>query len=136
MVEQLTSFQRSPQYSVPSGDRAVTEEERKKINEGYKDGSVWNQVFNSAVAFGFEESMTKTFDVSEEERQRIYQENWDKGNGFRFMFGTFCDITYDRAANDAACDFIKSKIKEIVKDPETARKLLPTEIYARRPVCT
>ena len=78
--------------------------------------------------------MTKTFDVSEEERQRIYQENWDKGNGFRFMFGTFCDITYDRAANDAACDFIKGKIKEIVKDPETARKLLPTEIYARRPV--
>jgi hypothetical protein len=93
-------------------------------------------VFNSAVAFGFKESTIKTFDVSEEERQRIYQENWDKGNGFRFMFGTFCDITYDRAANDAACEFIKGKIKEIVKDLETARKLLPTEIYARRPVRT
>ena len=135
-VKQLTSFQRSPQYSVPSGDRAVTEEERKQINEGYKDGSVWNQVFNSLVAFGFDESMTPTFSVSEEERQRIYQENWDKGNGFRFMFGTFCDITFNREANEAACDFMKGKIKEIVKDPETARKLLPNELYARRPVCT
>lgn len=135
MVKQLTSFQRSPQYSVPSGDRPVTEEERKKINEGYKDGSVWDQVFNSYVAFGFDESTIPTFSVSEEERQRIYQENWDKGNGFRFMFGTFCDISYDRAANEAACDFIKGKIKEIVKDPVKAEKLMPRELYARRPVC-
>lgn len=57
------------------------------------------------------------------------------GNGFRFMFGTFCDITYNREANEAACDFIRSKIKEIVKDPETARKLMPWELYARRPLC-
>lgn len=66
----------------------------------------------------------------------VFQENWDKGNGFRFMFGTFCDITYNREANKAACDFIKGKIKEIVKDPEIARKLMPDEIYARRPVRT
>lgn len=134
-VKQLTSFQRSPQYSVPSGDGPVSKEEREKFNQGYKDGSVYDQVFNSLVAFGFDESTIPTFSVSEEERQRIYQENWDKGNGFRFMFGTFCDITYDRAANDAACNFIKSKIKETVKDPEKARKLLPDEPYARRPVC-
>lgn len=38
MVKQLTSFQRSPQYSVPSGDGPVSEEERQKFNEGYKDG--------------------------------------------------------------------------------------------------
>ena len=64
----------------------------------------------------------------------IYQENWDKGNGFRFMFATFCDITFNREANEAACNFIKGKIAETVKDPETARKLMPTELYARRPV--
>ena len=39
--------------------------------------------------------------VSLEERERIFQENWVKGNGFRFMFGTFCDITYDKEANEA-----------------------------------
>ena len=135
MTKSLTTFQRSPQYSVPSGDRPVTEEERRKINEGYKDGSVWDQVFNSFVAFGFDESPTPAMSVSEEERQRIFQENWDLGNGFRFMFGTFCDISYNREANEAACNFIKGKIKEIVQDPEKARKLLPDEVYARRPVC-
>lgn len=134
MVKSLTSFQRSPQYSVPSGDGPVTKEERTKINEGYKDGSVFDQVYNSLVGFGFDESTIPTMSVSEEERQRIFQENWDKGNGFRFMFGTFCDISYNREANEAACNFIKNKIKETVKDPEKARKLLPDELYARRPV--
>ena len=31
----------------------------------------------------------------------------------------------NRAANDTAADFIRNKIRQIVKDPETCRKLLP-----------
>jgi cation diffusion facilitator CzcD-associated flavoprotein CzcO len=74
-------------------------------------------------------------DVSEEERQRVFQENWDKGNGFRFMFGTFCDIATDPEANAAAAAFIRAKIVEVVDDPETARKLTPHDLYAKRPLC-
>jgi cyclohexanone monooxygenase len=73
--------------------------------------------------------------VSAEERQRVFQENWDKGNGFRFMFGTFSDLAVDPAANEAAAEFIRGKIAEIVQDPETARKLTPTDLYAKRPLC-
>lgn len=51
------------------------------------------------------------------------------------MFGTFNDITTDPKANEAACDFIKMKIRTIVKDQEKARKLLPSQMYARRPLC-
>jgi cation diffusion facilitator CzcD-associated flavoprotein CzcO len=73
--------------------------------------------------------------VSEEERERVFQEAWEKGNGFRFMFGTFSDIAIDPAANRTARLFIRKKISEIVKDPETARKLTPTDAYAKRPIC-
>jgi len=51
------------------------------------------------------------------------------------MFETFGDISTDEAANNAASDFIKAKIREKVKDPEKARKLIPTQLYARRPLC-
>lgn len=51
------------------------------------------------------------------------------------MFGTFNDIATDPVANGYAADFIRSKIAEIVKDPETARKLTPTDLYAKRPLC-
>lgn len=51
------------------------------------------------------------------------------------MFGTFNDITTSYEANEGACDFIRRKIDEIVKDPEKARKLKPWDLYARRPLC-
>ena len=97
--------------------------------------AIWDQVRNSVVAFGFTESAIEAMSVSAEERNRIFQENWDKGNGFRFMFGTFADIATNPEANEAAAAFIRSKIAEIVKDPETARKLTPTGLYAKRPLC-
>ena len=51
------------------------------------------------------------------------------------MFNTFGDIAMDRDANEAAASFVRGKIAEIVKDPETARKLTPTDLYAKRPLC-
>ena len=51
------------------------------------------------------------------------------------MFGTFGDIATNPEANEAAAEFIRKKIRQIVKDPETARKLTPTGLYAKRPLC-
>ncbi|EME89295.1 uncharacterized protein MYCFIDRAFT_26387 [Pseudocercospora fijiensis CIRAD86] len=132
-AKSLLSFQRHPQYSVPSGDKKVTPEYREWVNSNYDQ--IWNTVRNSITAFGFEESRISYNDVDEAERQRIFQENWDRGNGFRFMFGTFNDITSNPEANEGACEFIRSKIDEIVNDPVKAKKLKPYDVYARRPLC-
>jgi cation diffusion facilitator CzcD-associated flavoprotein CzcO len=133
LAAHLTVFQRSAQYSVPSGNGPVSEEYVADVRARYDD--IWNQVRGSVVAFGFEESQVAATSVSAGERQRVFQENWNIGNGFRFMFGTFNDIATDPVANGYAADFIRSKIAEIVKDPETARKLTPTDLYAKRPLC-
>ena len=132
-VAQLDCYQRHPQYSVPSGDEKVTLKERQDMNENWDN--IFDQVRNSITGFGFKESEISYHSVGPEERERIFQKNWDKGNGFRFMFGTFSDITVDPEANEAACDFIRRKIDEIVKDPEKAKKLKPYDVYARRPLC-
>lgn len=132
-VSHLTVFQRSPQYSVPSGNGPVEPGEV----EGYKKRfpEIWEQVRNSGVAFGFTESTVAATEVSEAERERVFQDAWDRGNGFYFMFGTFSDIAVSEEANQAAADFIKRKIAIAVKDPETARLLTPTLPYAKRPLC-
>ena len=133
-VKSLTSFQRHPQYTVISGDGPVSPEYRKWVNENYD--RIFEGVRHSMFGFGIEESKRPLADaVSEEERDAIFQDAWDKGNGFRFMFGTFCDITTNPEANEAACKFIRKKIGEIVKDPVKAKKLEPQDIYARRPLC-
>lgn len=132
-VKQLTVFQRSPQYSVPVGNGPVTPEYEVDVKKNYDE--IWEQVKGSVVAFGFKESTVSAMSVSEDERRAVFQKAWDTGGGFRFMFETFCDIATDEQANQAAQDFIRSKIAEIVKDPETARKLMPRDLYAKRPLC-
>ncbi|PRZ41715.1 cation diffusion facilitator CzcD-associated flavoprotein CzcO [Antricoccus suffuscus] len=132
-VDHLTVFQRSPQYCVPVGNGPVTPEYVDSVKSDYDQ--IWEHVRNSVVAFGFEESDVPAMSVSEEERQRVFEKNWNEGGGFRFMFATFSDIATDEEANKAAQDFIKGKIAEAVNDPETARKLMPTDYYAKRPLC-
>jgi cyclohexanone monooxygenase len=132
-VEHLTVFVRTPQYSVPVGKRPVTSQQINEIKADYEN--IWTQVKGSGVAFGFEESTISALSVSEEERRRIYEEAWEQGGGFRFMFATFGDIATDEEANETAASFIRSKIGQIIEDPETARKLTPTGLYARRPLC-
>ncbi|KAH8817156.1 cyclohexanone monooxygenase [Xylogone sp. PMI_703] len=132
-VKTLTCFQRHPQYSVPSGDGPVDPKYRSWVNENYDD--IFDQVKNSICGFGFVESTVPFEQVSPEKRDEIFEELWNKGNGFRFMFGGFCDIATNKKANEAACQFIRKKISQIVKDPEKARKLTPHDWYARRPLC-
>ncbi|GLA67596.1 hypothetical protein AtubIFM54640_011264 [Aspergillus tubingensis] len=115
-VKQLLSFQRHPQYVVPAGDAEAG-------------------VRASTFGFGFEESTKPTFSVSEEERERIFEEAWAKGGGFYFMFGTFCDIASNEEANKVAADFIRRKIRQKVVDPVKAEKLMPRGWHARRPLC-
>jgi cyclohexanone monooxygenase len=133
IAKHLTSFQRTPQYSVPAGNRKLSPEQIQAYRDNFD--ATWDQVHNSSVAMGFKESTIGTFEVSPEERERIYQRAWDEGGGFRFMFETFNDIATDEEANEEAAKFIRRKIAEIVKDPETARKLTPHDLYARRPLC-
>ncbi|KAK0124157.1 hypothetical protein ONS95_009140 [Cadophora gregata] len=132
-VKELLCFQRNPQYTVPAGNGKLSQQERQEINENYQE--IWEKAKQSYFAFGFDETSRPTFSVSPEEREKIYEEAWRIGNGFRFMFWTFGDIAVDEKANVEAQDFIKKKIRQIVKDPEKARKLCPTELYARRPLC-
>ncbi|KAL2860984.1 flavin-containing monooxygenase [Aspergillus lucknowensis] len=131
-VGSLLSFQRRPLYTVPAGKRPVTKEDRARINETWDE--VWQQVRDSIGGVGVDENKPKATDVSPEEIERVFQEAWDEGGGFRFILGTFSDLMMNEAANRAACDFLRAKIAQIVRDPEKRRKLTPTTLYNRRPI--
>jgi cyclohexanone monooxygenase len=132
-VKQLVSFQRSPQYSVPSGQQMMTRDQRAWINENYD--TIYDGVWSSINGFGIPEVDRPCMSVSAEERREIFQDCWEKGGGFRFMFSGFGDLATNVESNKQACKFIHSKIDEIVNDPAKAEALKPTELYARRPLC-
>ena len=132
-VGSLVSFQRHPQYSVPSGQGLIPTGYREKINANYNQ--IYEHVWSSATGFGVPETDRKTMEATPQERDEAFQEVWNQGNGFRFMFSAFSDLTTDRRANEEACKFIRKKIDETVHDPRKAKALKPHDLYARRPLC-
>jgi cation diffusion facilitator CzcD-associated flavoprotein CzcO len=129
----LTVFQRSPQYSVPA--------QNHKLEPGFLDkiadnlDAYFDKVRRSATVFAFEDAKVGAMEVSAEERERVFEKAWNEGGGFNFMFGTFTDIAVNRDSNAAAAEFIRNKIKQIVTDPKKLEVVLPTDLYARRPLC-
>ena len=128
----LTNFVRAVQYVVPARLREVTQAERDSINAHYDE--LWRGVFTSTSGMGFPEPARPVLSVSTADREAIFQGLWDQGSGFRFLFGGFSDIGVDEGANKEAIKFIHKKIREIVKDPQTAETLSSSDWFARRPL--
>src|SRR3954470_6284376 len=115
----LTVFQRTANYSVPARNAPLAPEFRRYV----KDHAVEiRQIMHSTVnGHPFTIADRSALETSPEERQAIYEAAWEIGS-LRFR-ATFRDLLTDKAANDTAADFIRAKIREIVKDPATAAKL-------------
>ncbi|PGH08532.1 hypothetical protein GX51_01051 [Blastomyces parvus] len=132
-VKSLTCFQRRAQYTVPNGDGPVSAAQRAQINRDYD--AIMASLPHTRLGCGFEESTVPYESVPAAEREAVFERLWAHGNGFHFLMAGFSDISISPVANEAACDFIRKKIGEIVRDPEKARILMPTDRYARRPLC-
>ncbi|MCY3588277.1 MAG: NAD(P)/FAD-dependent oxidoreductase [Chloroflexi bacterium] len=122
--DHLTVFQRTPQYTIPARHENVDQEFLKEVKANYTE--IMQKSKESFAGFPVEFTEESALDVSDEERRAKFEELWEVG-GFRFLFQSYGDIAVDRRANDTASEFIRSKIREIVKDPVTAEKLLPRD---------
>lgn len=120
----LSIFQRTPNFSVPARNAPLDPETAAEIKANYAE--IRKQCRESSGGFPFLRIERLAQDVSDEEREKIYSELWEQG-GFRFMAESFADLLSDQAANDTAANFIRDKIREVVKDKEVAEKLIPTD---------
>jgi cation diffusion facilitator CzcD-associated flavoprotein CzcO len=130
-AEHVSMFQRTPNYVLPGRNHPLDDWQRKSIKTNYD--AIWAQIRKQVFAFPMDSS-THTFDsVPAEDQQRILEYGWEVG-GFRFLFQTFADILVDERSNAIAAEFVRNKIRAIVKDPVTAELLVPKyPIALKRP---
>ena len=115
-AKHLTVFQRTANYSVPARNAPLTAEFRRYIKEHTSDIRTFTHETINGMAFRIEER--RAVDTPPEEREKIYEAAWERG-GLQFR-AAFQDMMIDKRANDTAADFVKRKIRSIVKDPKTA----------------
>ena len=124
-AEHLTVFQRTPQYTIPARhgtiDRKFLEKTVKPNYDDLMERARW-----STGGFPMDRDERSALEISATERLEIYEASWAEG-GIRFLSTSFKDVSTDRRANDTMAEFIRKKIREMVQDPETAEKLMPTD---------
>ncbi|MGR8921385.1 MAG: flavin-containing monooxygenase [Gammaproteobacteria bacterium] len=120
----LTVFQRTPNFSVPARNADLTDEQVRELKANIKDIREFCRW--STIGQPYDMRDHGALDVSAEERERQFEEDWQKG-GFEWMFGSYNDLVFDEKANAYAADFVRRKIREVVEDPEVAARLIPTD---------
>ena len=112
----LTVFQRTANYSVPAHNVPLSDDFKQYVRNNHPE--IRRAMHASSNGHPFKNSERSVFDVTPEEREALYEAAWEIG-GLQFRT-TFEDIMSDQAANDTAANFIRGKIRKVVKDPKTA----------------
>jgi len=128
----LTVFQRTPQYTVPARNRPLDPE---VLSHAREDWDAVRALMSKNPSGGpFEAPTRSALDDTPEQRQALYEELWEQG-GFSFFTDGYCDLLTSEEANRTAADFVRGKIREIVRDSETAAKLMPDYyLGTKRPI--
>ncbi len=121
-VGHLTVFQRTPNWCAPLHNGKIDEESQRRIKAGYPE--MFRRCQETFACFIHTPDPRGTFEVSDEEREAFFEKLYSE-RGFGIWQGNFRDILTDRKANALISDFVARKIRQRVKDPKIAEKLIP-----------
>ena len=129
----VTVLQRTAQFAFPAGNRPITPEEMAKARANFD--AVCEKMIANGGGFPHDPNPDRSaLEDSPEERQALYEGLWQKG-GFQFFLNLYNDIATSEEANATLADFVRGKIREIVRDPATADKLMPDHfVITKRPI--
>jgi cation diffusion facilitator CzcD-associated flavoprotein CzcO len=121
-VGHLTVFQRTPNWCAPLHNDKISKDEMRDIRSRYDE--IFALCSISPGCYIHAPDPRKTLETSPEDREAFWERLYDSP-GFGVWMGQFSDTLTDREANRLASDFIAKKIRQRVKDPAVAEKLIP-----------
>jgi cation diffusion facilitator CzcD-associated flavoprotein CzcO len=126
----LYVMQRTPNYPVPSQngplDRGVDAAIRADPS------GTWQALLRSRAGFTISRNIPRAADLTPEQRSAELEKCW--AEGAHYMNMVFAEQGSQQEVNDIVADFVRSKIRAVVKDPEVAARLtaMPYPIGTRR----
>src|SRR6266446_3608181 len=123
-AQQLTVFQRRPNWAAPLHNARIGKAEMEEIKSRYE--AIYAHCAQTPSWFIHEADPRTTLSVPPEEREAFWEKLYAEP-GFGIWMGNFRDIMTDEQANAAISAFIAKKIRQRVKDPVVAEKLIPQD---------
>jgi cation diffusion facilitator CzcD-associated flavoprotein CzcO len=119
---QLTVFQRTANWSAPLHNGPITAEQQRTIKASYSD--IFKRCRENISGFIHNPDPRRGVDLSEQERKEFWEKRY-KEPGFGIWVGNFRDLLTNPQTNAWMSEFIADKIRQRVKDPVTAERLIP-----------
>jgi len=120
----LTVFQRRPNWAAPLHNAKIGKEEMEQIKSRYDE--IYAFCASTPMWFIHQPDPRKTLEVAPEEREAFWEKLYAEP-GFGIWLGNFRDIGTDEAAAAAISEFVARKIRQRVRDPKVAEKLIPKD---------
>ena len=120
-AKKLVVFQRTANFSIPAWNAPLAPEVQQAWKASYRE----HRARAREVGTLYEFSDRAASQASAEERTREYERRWNQG-GVNFVHA-FNDLMVDRRSNDTISDFVRARIRAIVKDPQVAESLCPKD---------
>ena len=117
----LVVFQRTPNFSIPARNGPADPAHVQDWKSRYAEQRARARETTAGILYEYTDR--RAAEAEAEELQHTYETRWATG-GVNFM-RSFADLALDIKANDSAAEFVRAKIRGLVRDPEVAAKLMP-----------
>ena len=121
-AEHLAVFQRSPNWCAPLHNDKITKEEMQDIRARHPE--ILARCRETPGCYIHSVDPRNILETSPAERLEFWEQLY-ASPGFGIWQGNFNDMLNNREANALASEFIANKIRQRVKDPAIAEKLIP-----------
>jgi cation diffusion facilitator CzcD-associated flavoprotein CzcO/acetyl esterase/lipase len=126
-AEHLYVFQRTANFSMPAHNEPLDPAVQRAIKADYGERRRRSRESLSGAPTSHPDVLPQrsALEVTPEERERAYERGWAQG-GIGGVTLAFNDVISSAEANATAADFVRDKIRSIVRDGATAEALCPT----------
>ena len=132
-ADHLTVFQRTPNYSIPARNGPIDQQLVRDIKAEYPAFRARN--YRMPAGFGSRIPQNDAPAGADDAAAQAanYAARWQRG-GFGFL-GAYNDLLANREANETAAEFVRRRIRAVVRDPETAALLCPDNVIGCKRPC-
>jgi cyclohexanone monooxygenase len=124
-ADHLTVFQRTANFSLPARNAPLDPEKERQHKQQYeaRRRAAVDTPFGIA---GHPAPTQSALEATEAERRRAYEAKWAEGGSISFLY-SYTDLLVNKTSNDTAAEFVREKIRSIVRNPAVAEILAPKD---------